>query len=601
MKPEFLQNRKTVLKMANKIKTKELIAHLRRHRLPELIGDECLAAFDNIEAQFGEMETYTGILEVRLGKNDPYVDYVLLNESEDIPLPSPLWYELDYEQFASGKKIEPCFFFSLDNKTEKDCQEIFDKVLPLFLGEPRAKNLRKPLEKIVSILPKKSYLKHIGTMSGRGELESARFVINFTGRENVCKFLAEMNWKGDINSLLEIIRTFNGQKELALDFDLDENGISEKIGLELTIHGFHQVIVDRYITALEKMGLCLKSKGDAIRRWIRISPDADPFIQTRFQYFKLNYLDGKIIEAKAYLEQFPYVLHHYFKNYDRPPYVDFVLKDEKNILSVGTAMKYLYDCESNRIRRVNFLGDATGYEHIDRLLGECEEAGVFSSIEISGNVSESKLEEIIDYGVNEFVTNVENISVLKKLQGLGFKNIRVKWFMDGENFRELNQKIEIAESFGVKEFVITGMKPKSKEIKKSAPSLEALEQTANFIKEYEKNSSQMKLSVESCFSVLRVFMGGEDVRKNNNRGVGCGCTAGRDHFCITATGKFSPCRFLCDEDDSGNISDYWEKSTALEKLRTMEENRQSPCKGCRYERRCLPCPAQEIANCPIAK
>ena len=174
--------------------------------------------------------------------------------------------------------------------------------------------------------------------------------------------------------------------------------------------------------------------------------------------------------------------------------------------------------------------------------------------------------------------------------------------MDGENFHELKQKVELAESFGVKEFIITGMKPTRNAIEKSAPSHEALEQTANFIKDYEKTSAQMKLSVETCFSVLKAFMGGADPKKNPNLGMNYGCTAGRDHFCIAATGKFSPCSFLSDE-VATSIVDYWEKSPVLEELRTMEENRPSPCKGCCYERRCLPCPSwrEKIFDCPISK
>jgi radical SAM protein with 4Fe4S-binding SPASM domain len=321
------------------------------------------------------------------------------------------------------------------------------------------------------------------------------------------------------------------------------------------------------------------------------------------QYFKLNFLDGKIIEAKAYLEQSPYILHRYFKNYDRPPYVEFILKNEENSLPVGTALKYLYDCEYNRVRRINFLGDTAGYEHLDRLLAECKESGLFTSIELSDKVTRKQLKDMINDGASEFVTEIENISALKLLQELGFAEVRAKWFMDGENFRELKQKVEIASSLGVKELIITGMKPaRRSEIKKSIPSREALEQTANFIKDYEKNPAQMKLSVEPCFSVLRAFMGGAEVRRNPNRGIERGCTAGRDHFCITSTGKFSPCSLLCDE-DSGRIGEYWEKTPALEKLRAMEENRPSPCKGCRYERRCLPCPSlkEKISDCPISQ
>ena len=65
--------------------------------------------------------------------------------------------------------------------------------------------------------------------------------------------------------------------------------------------------------------------------------------------------------------------------------------------------------------------------------------------------------------------------------------------MDGENFRDLEQIIKLAESLGVKELIISDMKPH--DVKKSVPSRDALKQTANFINAYEKNHTQMKLSV----------------------------------------------------------------------------------------------------------
>ena len=229
-----------------------------------------------------------------------------------------------------------------------------------------------------------------------------------------------MKWKGDLDALWEAIKTLNEQNYLQLDFDLGEDCISEKICLEITVNGYHPVIVDMYITRLEEMGLCLKSKGDGLRNWIRIPPDADPFIQTQIQYFKLNFLDGKIIEAKAYLEQSPYILHRYFKNYDRPPYVEFILKNEENSLPIGTALKYLYDCEYNRVRRINFLGDTAGYEHLNRLLEECKESGLFAKVELSDKVTRKQLKDMINAGTSEFVTDIENISALKLSTRLNF-------------------------------------------------------------------------------------------------------------------------------------------------------------------------------------
>lgn len=314
-------------KIAIKIKTNELTAHLRRHAIPELIDDNCLAAFDNIDAQFGETDTYIGMLEVRLGEEARYVDYVILRYEKNLPIPSAVWYEFDYEQFATVKKIEPCLFLSIKKQTAESYRETLDKMLPIFLGEDRARKLRKQFEKILRTLPKGSYIKHIGTMTGRGELETARLVVNFTEQENIFKFLAEIGWQGNLEALREVIKTWNrqnylqtdltddieslgkviktwsGQNRFQLNFDLGEDWISDKIGLEIEMSDYNPATVDRYITRLEEMGLCLKSKGDGLRNWIKLPPDADHFIQTRVQYFKLNFLGGKIIEAKAYLEQ----------------------------------------------------------------------------------------------------------------------------------------------------------------------------------------------------------------------------------------------------------------------------------------------------------
>ena len=584
-----------------RLPNKEFIAYLRRHPIPELMDDKCLAAFSNIEEQFGEELSTNAIFEVRLGEEERYVDYVFVKSTDEIPLMKALWYELDYEQFASDKKIEPCLFFTIEEPPSfEEYAEIFDKSLPALLGEERARKLRTPLDKLVKLLPEDAYVRHLGTMSSRGELNTMRLVVAFEDKKKVCKWLEEIGWQGDGAALWKVMEPWSIRDSLSVSFDIGENGIMPgKIGLEIPASGEHPVLVNMlYIKPLEQMGLCLKSKGDGLRRWINLSPCAEPFIQTRMQYFKLNFLDGKVTEAKAYLEHSPHLLHNYFQAYERPLYVEFMLKDEKNILPIGTAMKYLYDCEYDGIRRIHFLGDVAGYEHLDRLLLHCQEGELFVSIEISGKVTRRQLKDMIDKGANEFTVAIENISALKMLQELGVDNVRAKWFMDGENFRELKDKVELATSLSVKELIITGMKPVREGIKKSAPNREALEETARFIKDYEKSSAQMKLSVEPCFSVLRTFMGGEDVRHNNNRGMERGCSAGRDHFCITATGKFSPCSLLCGE-DTGRLEEYWENSPALKKLRAMEENRPSQCKGCCYQRRCLPCP--EIADCPLAK
>lgn len=578
-----------------KLPVKEFLAHLRRQSVSEIISDECLAAFSNVEAQYGNKFTSVSGFEVRLGAPARYVDYILTLEEKNIPLVDFIWVEIDYEQFAADKKIEPCFFVNVFPKNG-DYTEFWDKVLPIFMGEQRARKLRAPLDNLTANLPEGANIKHVGTMTGRGELNFMRLAVLLRKWEDVCPTLEKIGWKGDLKKLWSAIEPWHENFGVALTFDLSEKGVHDKMGFELFPRLRHPLLVDRFIARLERSGLCLKSKGDALRRWIRILPDAEPFIQTDIHYFKLNYLDGKIIEAKAYIEQTPHLIHHYFPAYYRPLYVEFILQDEKSTLPIDTALKYLYACEANKIRRVHFLGDVASYEHLDRLLSECKSAGIISTVELSGKVTRKQLTDMIAAGASEFIADIEN-SALKMLRELGFADVRAKWFMDGENFCDLEQITKLASSLGVKELIITGMKPH--DVKKSAPSRDALEQTANFINAYEKNSAQVKLSVEPCFSVLKAFMGGEDTKKNPNRGINRGCTAGRNHFCITSTGNFSPCRFIPSE-EATSVVDYWERSSTLENFRALEENHKEICKACSYKRRCLPCPALKIQTCPLA-
>ena len=294
--------------MLVRIKSRALIAHLRNHALPELIDNECLAAFDNIKAQYGEMHTYLGFIEVRLGNPARHVDYSLLNESENIPLPSLLWYEFDYKQFSSGKKIEPVYFFSFYGGLDLDnYKKAFDKYLPSFLGEEMDRKIREPLIELTKKLPDSVYIRHIGSMSSRGKFDSVRITVFVPKRENLSKTLEKIGWNGDISALWKDIEPLHKKDYISFDFDLGENGISDKIGVEISFVGSKVAIIDKCITELEQKGLCLKSKGDAIRSWIRIPHDEDPRIITSLEHFKLNFLGEHIIEAKAYLQQRPYI------------------------------------------------------------------------------------------------------------------------------------------------------------------------------------------------------------------------------------------------------------------------------------------------------
>ena len=164
---------------------------------------------------------------------------------------------------------------------------------------------------------------------------------------------------------------------------------------------------------------------------------------------------------------------------------------------------------------------------------------------------------------------------------------------NADNLPKIAKEIE---SLDVTELIVS--LPMKKRVHIDFPTKEKIKNAAVFIRDYEKNRSRgkPKISVHPCFSQLRAVMGGENPVRNGNRGIEKGCGAGRDHFCVTASGQLAPCIYADTRERCDSLGEYWENSPALIKLR--EESGRSFCGGCRYERRCLPCSMLE-AMCSV--
>ena len=618
---------------------KNWLAHLRRHPMPEIVSAECMAALSSVEAQYGETESYGAGLEVRLGNPAAYVDYIMNIDEENIPKVKALWYEIDYEEFsraaATGKRIEPCLFA---NVGEEDYRTFWDEVLPPFLGEERAKRLRAPLDRVTERLPEKAFIKQIGTMTSRGELDIMRLVISFPSWESIFPGLTAIGWQGDTAELASALEPWKESQRIAVNIDLGADGVLPKIGIEVFSRWRHPLIVDKFIMRLEDAGLCLPEKGEALRRWIRFRPDADPFRQTLINYFKLNYKDGKITEAKAYLEQTPYINHHYFDAYEFLGRVDFYLRDGERELSADSALLLLAQCGENRLRRARFMG-VEGYEEFDRLLGVCRENSIRAEVSLAEPVSREALEQMIAAGADSFLMDMDGetgwAANAETLRALDFAGFRLRWFMHRGNAQDLPRVILCAGETGAQELIITGMKPCSAGLRRETPDRGQIIAAAEIINAWQKENlrngeainepqdgdaanepqdvvpavapgtnetagtdakSRMELTVESCFSPLRAVMGGVDEKRNGNRGIGRGCEAGSYFVAVLADGSFTPCPYLDARETYGFISEYWEHSPLLKKIR-----KQNGHEGCPYARRCLPCFAviREACDCPV--
>jgi pyrroloquinoline quinone biosynthesis protein E len=182
------------------------------------------------------------------------------------------------------------------------------------------------------------------------------------------------------------------------------------------------------------------------------------------------------------------------------------------------------------------------------------------------------------------------IKTLEYLKDLSYPETYINFVMQKSNARDLPKMMKLAEKYGVKELVIISFKPDSARRLDAFPDRAQLEEAAAFIRSYK---GPVKLSVEGCFSILRA-LSREMFFFNLNRGIGYGCGAGRDGISVNIKGQLTPCRHLDLPEDNDSIMDYWRNSPVLKKLRSIEDMRDEPCRGCHYEKACLPCAA--VAN-----
>ena len=502
------------------------LAHLRRHPVPELMDEECLAALANVEAQFGDTITHGAGLEVRLGNPARFVDYIMCVDQDYVPGIQCIWYEIDYADYLRGGEISPCLFINTSDYKEEKADEpehtaaeddnvqrqekpfvppmgkkFWDSVLPPFAGEKRAARLRGQLDRVLAALPPNATIKQIGTMSPRGELDILRLVVIFHQWESIFAWLRDVGWPGDTGAMEQALLPWKEAQGFAVNIDLSESGLLEKTGLEVFGRWRHPLLVDKFIERLEDAGLCLPSKGAALRRWIRILPDGDPFIQTLVTYFKLNYAKGRVTEAKAYLEQSPYIHHHYFPHYERPVRLDMELTDGTAVLPEETALARIRECGENRVRGIRFFSGET-YEPLERLLKACAAAGLRSEVVVSRPRAQEEesaalqiehrwLAALVAGGVDSFLIDLESdtdeyaLHILSTLKELGAANVRARWYMHRDNAGKLADVAKAAEESGAGELLVTGMKLGAAQNSGTVfPSREQIAASAEFVKDH---------------------------------------------------------------------------------------------------------------------
>ena len=274
-------------------------------------------------------------------------------------------------------------------------------------------------------------------------------------------------------------------------------------------------------------------------------------------------------------------------------------------MPLETALYWIRDAAEAGISEVNLSGGETMcYPHLTELIRECHKLGLESNIALSGvYVTEKKLGEFIDAGVTRIFVSLNGstkavnektrdgyelaISTLEMLRDMEWENTVINWVMHEYNADDFPNMIALAERYNVSTLVILSFKPDSAHQLGSYPTSEQIRTVARQIREYK---GTVDITAESCFSQLRT-LAAKSFFGSLNYGVFRGCGAGRNGISVSVEGKLTPCRHIEIEEEYDHIMEYWNQSEFLAKLRTVEDSRKEPCKGCKWEKNCLPCQA----------
>ncbi len=270
------------------------------------------------------------------------------------------------------------------------------------------------------------------------------------------------------------------------------------------------------------------------------------------------------------------------------------------------ALKYIEQAADLKIPFINLSGGETlVYPYLTELVAFISAKGLNSAIAISGwGFDAAKLKELKSAGVDEIYVSLNGstqevneksrdaydqaISALKLLQADQELAYYINWVARNDNAHDFPDLVSLARSFGVKGIVILESKPDADYVLQATLSQENFLIMANFLKKHDQQ--EISISVEPCYSPLRAYINNYFLW-NSNIGVNKGCGAGRNGMAVDVDGNLIPCRHLLYPESFESIEDYWWHSEVLSKLRSFEDHKEEPCKGCYLEKNCISCRA----------
>ena len=279
---------------------------LRDMNLNELLDIRTVDSFRNLEARYGQRLTPLIIIEVNMGAMERTGDFSFCMSCLPVGLLSYSWLECDASEYSTPDFMPNWFVNAMSVMPGKDNDTFFLRDLAPLAGQERVERLLPQFRRVLAALKGKARnLFQIGSMDGRREDDSLRVYVCALSSVDLLAFLEQMHWSGDFDHLAAVLRECEGivfKNRFTFCFDVMENGIGPKIGVELHPVTKTPKSAELILDYLVQHGLCLRPKRKDVMRFLTESTPPSPLIKSQISHFKLTLENDRINSAKAYLE-----------------------------------------------------------------------------------------------------------------------------------------------------------------------------------------------------------------------------------------------------------------------------------------------------------
>lgn len=237
-----------------------------------------------------------------------------------------IWLEFDIDKHTS-EIPEPSLFFGPNVRENALYQNdwIADEALPLLLGKPIPKEVKKQLLKCFYFLPPDGEVFQIGVMLPRkSESQIIRLCVEDIANEQILDYLINIGWSDSSNQLSSLLSNLSTFVDvIRLNFAIEDT-IFPKIGLECYLHDQprNSPKWQRFKDYLVRNNLCTLEKANALLNWsgyseekdnpelwqdnftrasTLVTPNFKSTIVRLLHHIKIVYQPNQPLQAKAYL------------------------------------------------------------------------------------------------------------------------------------------------------------------------------------------------------------------------------------------------------------------------------------------------------------